>query len=205
MRKVYVSSRVKAFNEKIYYNVNAIHEAIRENKKLTFRLFYFDIEKHQRLRHDGYVYKVSPFRLVWEEDNYYLVCYCEKHGNISRYRVDRMDKVTVTDEQRVQLSADDEQIAQAQLSLYSMYGGTEKKVSIEFDKELMNAVIDRFGSKVICKQTTDDKFVITVDVQISPTFWGWLFKFNDKARITAPPETVKQAKKELAKISALYK
>lgn len=203
-RDIHVASRAKAFNETIYYAVNAIHSAIKENKKITFRLSYYDIEKRKRLRHDGYLYKASPFYLIWEEDNYYLVCYCEKHQNISRYRVDRMENVTVCDEARDSLSVDDEAIAKAQLSVYSMYGGTEKTVTFEFDHSLMNTVIDRFGQRIICHRTADDKFTITADVQISPPFWGWLFKFRDKARIISPPEVIEQAKNELAAILSQY-
>lgn len=204
-REIHVSSRVKAFNEKIYYTVNAIHEAIRSNKKITFKLAYYDIEKRKKLRHEGYVYTVSPLYLTWEEDNYYLVCYCEKHEGISRYRVDRLENVEITDENRVQLSIDEEALAKAQLSLYSMYGGTEETVTIEFDKELMNAVIDRFGQKVVCKKVSEDRFAIKTDVQISPPFWGWLFKFGDKAKVVEPAEVADQAKKELKAILKQYK
>lgn len=35
-RQVYVSGRIKAMNESIYYNVDAIHNAISENKKIRF-------------------------------------------------------------------------------------------------------------------------------------------------------------------------
>lgn len=203
-RDIHVASRVKAFNEKIYYSVNAIHSAIKANKKITFRLSYYDIEKHSRLRHDGYLYKASPFYLMWAEDNYYLVCYCEKHEGISRYRVDRMENVEICDEARDSLSVDDEALAKAQLSVYGMYGGTEKTVTFEFDQSLMNTVIDRFGQRVICHRIADDKFTVTADVQISPPFWGWLFTFRDKARVISPPEVIEQAKHELAVILEQY-
>ncbi len=203
-REIFVNSRVKAFNEGIYYNINSIHEAIRRNCKITFKYYYYDIEKRKKLKHAGYVYKVSPLRLVWEEDKYYLVCYCEKHGDIARYRVDRMDGVNVTEEACVTLSEDAEQEAKAQLSVYSMFGGIEKSVSIEFDESLLAAGIDRFGTKVQSRCVADGRFKITVDVQISPPFWGWLFQFGSKARIVAPDDVRELAKQEIAKLASLY-
>ena len=203
-RGIHVANRVKTFNEKIYYMVNTIHTAIKQNKKITFNYSYYDIEKHKRLKHDGYLYTVSPFYLTWEGDNYYLICFCEKHGNISRYRVDRMEKVNISEENRVTLSVDDEVLAKSQLSVYSMYGGTEKSVTFEFDHSLMDTVIDRFGTKVICKKVSDNKFVFTENVQLSPPFWGWLFQFRNKARVISPPEVVEQAKKEIDTIMSLY-
>lgn len=35
-RQVYVSGRIKTMNESIYYNVDAIHTAIAENKKIKY-------------------------------------------------------------------------------------------------------------------------------------------------------------------------
>lgn len=203
-RSVHVSSRAKAFNERIYYNVNFVHEAIKDNKKLAFKIAYYDIEKRKRLRHDGLVYKVSPYYLTWEDDNYYLVCYCEKHRGISRYRVDRMENVTVCDEDRIKLSIDEEALAKSQCSVYSMYGGNERTVTLEFDKDLMNVVIDRFGQRIVCKKIDENRFRITVNIQLSPPFWGWLFKFGNKARIIEPAEVIEQARGVLGEIAEMY-
>ena len=203
-RSIFVGSRTKAFNEGIYYSINTIHDAIHQKKKITFKYTEYDADKKKKLRHDGYTYRVSPFYLAWEEDNYYLVCYCEKHEGIARYRVDRMESVKQIDDPRDELSIDEEAVAKAQRSVYSMYGGTEKSVTIEFDKKLMNVIIDRFGTKVISKKIDEDTIQITVDVQISPPFWGWLFTFGTKAKIISPPELVAEARKKLEEISAQY-
>lgn len=203
-REVFVESRVKAFNESIYYNINSIHEAIKSGLKITFRYYYYDTEKRKKLRHGGYTYKVSPKYLAWEEDKYYLICYCEKHEDIARYRIDRMERVVITDEKAVSLTPETEAIAKSQLSVYSMYGGEEKSVCIEFDESLVDAVIDRFGTRVKSRITAEGKFRISVDVQISPPFWGWLFQFGSKAKIVSPKEVVQQAKHEITKISKLY-
>ena len=69
----------------------------------------------------------------------------------------------------------------------------------------MNAVIDRFSERVITRRVDDDHFVITVDVQLSPTFFGWVFKFGDKAEILSPDKAVDKAKEIIESISKLYK
>jgi hypothetical protein len=35
---------------------------------------------------------------------------------------------------------------------------------------------------------------------LSPTFWGWLFQYQDKIRLIHPPEAVEEAKKVIAKL-----
>ena len=94
-RTVYVSGRVKAFNETIYYTTNTIHEAINGNRQISFKYTEYDLTKKKRFRHGGEVYTVSPYYLIWENDCYYLVCYCNKHENLCRYRVDRMAEVSL--------------------------------------------------------------------------------------------------------------
>ena len=103
-RMVYVSNRTKTFNEQIYYAINSIQEGIFSGLEIHFKYYEYTVEKRKQLRHGGEVYTVSPYSLVWENDNYYLVCYCEKHEKICRYRVDRMTQVTVTDIPRRELS-----------------------------------------------------------------------------------------------------
>lgn len=44
-RQVYVSGRIKTMNESIYYNVDAIHTAIAENKKIIFQYFQWNVKK----------------------------------------------------------------------------------------------------------------------------------------------------------------
>ena len=169
-------------------------------------IVFYNLNKKKILRHDGEIYTVSPFVTVWEEDNYYLVCYCNKHEKICRYRIDRMANVKVNPgDKRRELTADEKLDVTNNQSLYSMYGGERVTVTIRFAKHLLATVIDRFGEKIICHQDSDDTFYINAEVQISPTFWGWLFKFGSEARVLAPQNVVEAAKKQLDDIRKGYK
>ena len=133
------------------------------------------------------------------------MCYCNKHEKICRYRIDRMANVSVNSgEKRRELTADEKLEVTNCQSVYSMYGGETQTVTLEFDNTLLSTVIDRFGEKIVCHQNSDHTFYINVDVQISPTFWGWLFKFGTKAKVTAPEKVVEMAKSTLEEIRACY-
>lgn len=203
-RSIHVENRVKTYNEAIYYSINAIHGAIYHNKKISFKYTEYGLDKKKHYRHEGEVYIVSPYRLVWESDCYYLVCYCQKHEKICRYRVDRMDKVELIDEERRQLSNGEEEITRELMGTYSMYGGTKETVTLEMSARLINVLIDRFGEGVRMRRTSEDKFRVSVSVQISPTFWGWLFAFGKDAEIIAPEWVRNEASKKLAEISSQY-
>lgn len=204
-RSIYVDNRTKAFNENIYYTINTVQEGIFSDRNITFNYFEYSLEKRKQLKHGGELYTVSPFQLIWENDNYYLACYCFKHKKICRYRVDRMINVSVSDEKRCKLTEEEAEEMKNQRSLYSMYGGEEETVQIQFDNSLINVVIDRFGERVICHQNSENTFYINADVQISPTFWGWLFQFGDKAKILGPSQVTVMAQRKIKELADMYK
>lgn len=204
-RSIYVDNRTKAFNENIYYTINTVQEGIFSDRNITFNYFEYSLEKRKQLKHGGELYTVSPFQLIWENNNYYLACYCFKHKKICRYRVDRMTNVSVSDEKRRKLTEEEAEEMKNQRSLYSMYGGEEETVQIQFDNSLINVVIDRFGERVICHQNSENTFYINADVQISPTFWGWLFQFGNKAKILGPSQVAVMAQEKIAELADMYK
>ena len=99
-RQVYVAGRAKALNESIFYNVDAIHNAIEENKKIQFQYFQWNTKKEMELRKNGQLYEVSPWALLWEDENYYLVAFDTKSAQIKHYRVDKMLKIFCMDSAR---------------------------------------------------------------------------------------------------------
>lgn len=203
-RNVYVANRIKAFNEHIYYNINTIHEAVFSNYQIEFKYFEYSLDKKAQFRHGGEVYSVSPYQLIWENDKYYLICFCNKHQKLCRYRVDRMSEVRICEDKRRSLTVDENEIVKSLKAAYDMYGGEPERVELEFDNSLINVVIDRFGSKVIINKVNENRFRIKADVEISPTFWGWLFTFGTNAKVVGPKKIVDMAKQKIKEISDCY-
>ena len=180
-------------NEHIYYNVDALEDAIQQQKKVIFRYFDIDIDREKAYRRDGHHYVVEPVALVYNEDNYYVVVYSARHDNTANYRVDRMDSVEIIDEdiseKAIELRS---QVAKYTEQAFKMYGGELKTVALEFDKSLTGVVYDRFGESVKLMTSVDDRNIATVGVQLSPTFWGWLFQFGKQMRVISPDDVVKE-------------
>ena len=203
-RSIYVNGRTKTFNEHIYYVINKIQDGIFNNFDIRFKYYEYNIDKQRQLKHGGETYTVSPYIMVWENENYYLVCYCSKHKKICRYRIDRMTQVTITETPRKELTDEEKAEVTNLQSVYHMYGGEFENVQIEFNNSLINAVIERFGDKIICHRNSENTFYINQEVQIAPAFWGWLFQFGNKARLLGPERVVQQAKSVLDEIKSCY-
>ena len=180
-RDVLVSGRVKSMNETIYYNVDAIQEAIAANKQITFRYFDWGIDGKRRYRDKNY--SASPYGLCQDNENCYLLAHSPRHG-VTSYRVDRMTEIQLTDETRIPCPELTGKALNAHANkLFQMYSGETTTVKLRFHRELTNVVIDRFGRDTMLIPDGEEHFVFTIDVAVSPMFLSWVIGFGKKAKI----------------------
>lgn len=186
-RQVYVTNRVKAMNERIYLNVDVIHRAIAENKKIRFRYFDYNIQKKKTYRAGFRI--CSPYALAWDDERYYLIAYYDNRQTISNFRIDRMEGVEIINEKAVP-KPDNFIVADYMNSSFSMFSGTTQDVKLRFDNQLINAVIDRFGKNITIIADGDSHFTVRVKVKAEhpEPFFGWLFQFGTMAEIIEPCE-----------------
>ena len=205
-RQVFVTNRVKTFNERIYYNVDKNHEAIAENKQITFKYFGLDVNKKKVYGKDGNLYHESPVSLTWDDENYYLITYKEKYDSYVHYRVDKMENIEVSEEDRV-LAEKPFDLSIYSKSMFQMYSGEETDVTIQFENELVGVVYDRFGVDVPIIKTDETHFICNVKVAVSPHFLSWIISFGSRAKIVSPDwvqeqlyELILDAQKQYEKI-----
>ena len=184
-RQVFVTNRVKTVNETIYYNVDKIHDAIAANKQITFKYYDLDVNRKKVYRKNGDRYTESPVALTWDDENYYLITYKEKYDDYAHYRVDKMESIEITEEDRV-LSEEPFDLSAYSKSTFAMFGGEETEVSIKFENDLVGVVFDRFGTDVRIVKADEDHFICTVKVAVSPHFLSWIVSFGRRAKIMSP-------------------
>lgn len=205
-RQVYVSGRIKTMNESIYYTVDAIHNAISENRKIRFQYFQWNAKKEMELRHGGAYYHISPWGLSWDAENYYLVGYDSDAGQIKHYRVDKMLHIQMTDEKR----EGKEHFKMLDMADYTkksfgMFGGKEKEVKLLVENSLAGVIIDRFGKDVMLIPADENHFTVNVKVYISNQFFGWIISLGEGVKLIAPDEVVDQMKREIDRLIRQYK
>ena len=190
-RFVYVNDRIKTENESIYYTVDGLHTAIASDKKISFKYYGYSVDKKRVFRKDGARYIVSPIALLWDDEKYYLLGFDEKGDVLKHYRVDKITELFIEDKKRDYVEKfNNSEVANYSKKYFSMYGGEEVAVTINFDNSLIGVAIDRFGKDVIVMKTGEDSFNTRLKVVVSAQFFGWLCGFGDKAKIVSP-ETVK--------------
>ena len=205
-RQVYVAGRVKTMNESIYYNVDAVHAGISEDKKIRFRYFEYTVAKERRYRRDGAYYIVSPYALTWDDENYYMVAYETETDSIRHYRVDKMTNIATVDEPRDGAAAYRSlDMAMYSRKVFGMFSGREEHVRLRFANHLVGAVLDRLGQDVSIIPDGAEHFTVSADVIVSPQFFAWLCGFGADAQLLAPASAAEQMKAYIEEIAALYR
>ena len=204
-RQVLISGRVKTMNESIYYNIDRLHEAINADAQIRFQYYQWNVDKQMELRRNGAWYQVSPWALIWDDENYYLVGYDAGDDKIKHCRVDKMLRIRSTDERRAgkdSFKAFDS--ARYAKSLFGMYGGEETSVTLEGDNGMVGGVIDRFGKDVALVPVDEHRFEASVNVAVSPQFFGWIMALGGSVRITGPAPVVKQMQDAVRRLAEQY-
>lgn len=181
-RNLYVNKQ-KEDNNHILFIVDQLNSAINDNKQVTFKYYEYDSKGKLKLKNDGYTYRLSPYALIWNVDNYYVVGFSEKHNKIVNYRVDKICKLNIEDVERIPLKIDLSEFVE---SMFLMYGENREIVTLRCNYSVIGKVIDRFGRDIEINQVSNDEFEITESVAVGSTFYAWVFNYGGKINITEP-------------------
>ncbi len=204
-RQVHMSARIKTMNESIYYNVDMIHTAIIENVQITFKYFDWTPRKEKNYRHNGQTYRVSPWALCWEDENYYMLAYDAKAEMVKHFRVDKLSRISYTDFSREGASCfKNFDLGKYSNQVFGMFRGELDSVTLKCDNSLAGVIIDRFGEDVSIFPK-DDHFLCSVNVMVSNNFLSWVLQFGNKMTIHSPEAVRNKMKSLLSEAGDNYK
>ena len=188
-RAVFIRNRMKTGNESVYYNVDALHEAMNRNRQIEFKYGEWNTARKLVEKKGGRKYLVSPWALTWDDENYYLIAFDEAAGIIKHYRVDKMLKIGLTDRERVgQEAFADFDLAAFSRKTFGMFGGPDANVVLRCANNLAGVIIDRFGTETTLVPEDKEYFHVHVTVAVSPQFYGWVTGVGAGIEIISPEE-----------------
>ena len=204
-RQVIVQNRVKNTNENIYYNIDEIHRAISQNRQISFQYTEWTVSKERHLKKNGERYQISPWQMVWQDGNYYLVGVDEKSGIVKHYRVDKMLKIVIEKEFRNgAILFEKFDSAKFASGTFGMFGGREENISLEFENHLVGVMIDRFGQDIMIMAKDNEHSVTRVQVSVSSQFYGWLAALGNDVKVLSPENVRKEYRDFLKKALENY-
>ncbi len=213
----YLVDRVKTSNSSVMVNIDIINEAMSSKlrgerhipEKISFdyiRYSISDLKQHIKSRSAG-KYIVSPYALLINDGNYYLLAFDDKAQDIRTYRVDRMTKVARTGSPRDGAAAfAGVNISEYSQQVFGMMGGEKRRVQIRFEDKLLDTAVERFGKgkDTFYFKEDDDHFTVTTNVEISEQFFAWLCGFGEKVKLIGHEDTIADFKRYLDMIRGMY-
>lgn len=204
-RQVYVHGRIKTMNESIYYNVDIIHSAIDKNVMIEFQYYQWNVDKEMELRHEGAFYQISPWGLVWDHENYYMVGYDSVAGILKHFRVDKMIRIgLLTEPRKGRAQFQKMDITAYTKKRFSMFDGEVQSVTMICENQFAGVILDRFGRDVRMRKEDDSHFRVTADVAVSNNFFGWLIGLGAGIKLIEPEEVVKQMQDRVCELYREY-
>lgn len=190
---VVVTGRVKSDNEKSYYIVEAINDAVNESKRVSFTYTDYNAQKERVLQNDGEPYLISPYALIWDGDYYYVPSLDHERNQLNIFQVDRISRPPEILEEPAAPPLEDLILADCSREVFQMYDTDEPiEVSLLCENTLVKHLIDQFGLDVPTELVDENHFRVKVLVYASPTFYRWVFGWCGRRKIEAPPSVLEE-------------
>ncbi len=213
----YVTDRIRG-NRSIIANIEKIDDAMATKldgekhipEKIKFQYSSYAISGLKQVdRRNGEYYKVSPYKVIVTDGNYYLLAFDDKTKKIRTFRVDRMKNVSLTNgeprEGKEEFAAID--LKNFTRERFGMFDGRRAYVTIRCINPLLDAMVERFGTQnARYNQDKEDKnhFTVSAWVRVSDQFFGWLLGFGNRVKLVGDDETVKEFAAYLDKVKVMY-
>lgn len=205
-RQGFAENRIRTINENVYYSIDMIQRALTEDRQISFQYCEWTVEKKLRPENEGERYSVSPWGLVWQNEEYYLITYDEKCGRVKQYQVDKLQQIRIEKEvRRGREFFENYDIGELTSRTFGMFGGREVTICLEAHNRLVGVVLDRFGRDIMIHRKDPEHFKTLVRVNISDQFFGWIASLGLDAVIASPDEVRDKYREFLEKSLSNYK
>lgn len=187
----------RSANKDLFFNIDTIHEAIKQNKRVGFQYLTYDKAGNPIARKDGFQYIVSPYFLVNNFGRYYLICnYREKYHAIQTFRVDYMMNIEIKEDwplKRIE-TLEGMQGKNFSLSEYLndhiyLFGGDIISADLEVEEEwAIQYIKDWFGDRAKIKNK-DGSIIATVKCNEIALIY-WIMQYGEFIKVLSPQSLI---------------
>lgn len=192
-------------NKNINDVIETIDEAIYRKKKIQYIGCRYDIDGKLK-ETDKRI--VNPYYIVVEKSRPYLLCYTEKRDGIEPRRIDRISRVKILEDSRIEIDQIDKYKGRAfnaedymKEHIY-MYSGESEFITVKIEREHIGDFIDWFGKDYMILQN-DDEIVVRIKANVNAVFF-WALQYSGIAEVLCPASLRQRINEEGLKIAEKY-
>lgn len=200
-------------NAEIFTTIEVIDEALEKGKKIKFNYCSYNLDKKLIVKKNekgvAKEYIVTPIQMVATNSRYYLLCHMSGKDNIGIYRMDRIINADVLIEPAINKRDIKElkngfDFPKHMMEHLYMNIGESDNVSFEFDKSVLDDVIDWFGKEVVIKKKDERIMVGTTKVNLKAMKF-WAMQYGEVVKVISPKKLVSELKEMSANVAKKYK
>lgn len=192
-RRIHVPGRIASKNDSVFGYIDIIHDAMRRHMKVEFKYYKHGLSGERVATHDGKPHVVTPVGVTYDDGFYYLTAWNDDHENMTEYRIDRMDKLSVSqlsatknDEIRHHEYDGDEHV------FFGRFNGDPVTATLMVDADKIEIIMDRFGDAAELFPQGETVAKAVVKVHKSEPFFGWVAGLGGTVRINGPKSLKKE-------------
>ncbi len=207
MQTVYENKKLKDYqiysvnskteNAEVIKNIEDISNSIYNKHKIKFEYWKYEI-KNKLEKQIVSIPIVSPFAIVYNKQEFYLIGIKDGQDKFYHYRLDRMKNVQELNE-KITIKKTTSQIKDFAESTVEMFGGKKEEIEAICNNRLLNTIFDTFGKNVTIEKISgnDDFFKLVVDSN-TMGFKMWAMRNMDMVEVVRP-EKLRDEMKDIIK------
>ena len=199
-RRIHVAGRINAETNGVFDAIDAIHRALFDRRKLSFRYLHYDVDGKRRAAGPG-SRLVTPVSIAYDGGFYYLTAWDEAHQDLREFRLDRMEDIAVSDSEAtcndtIAEYAFDEDAA---YEYFGRFGGPERLITFAVQADKVEIIRDRFGDHAEIFRDATGVYA-KAKVRVSAQFFGWVAGLDGTVTIEAPDDVREEYRAYLRKL-----
>ena len=207
MQTVYENKKLKDYqiysvnskteNAEVIKNIEDISNSIYNKHKIKFEYWKYEI-KNKLEKQIVSIPIVSPFAIVYNKQEFYLIGIKDGQDKFYHYRLDRMKNVQELNE-KITIKKTTSQIKDFAKTTVEMFGGKKEEIEAICNNRLLNTIFDTFGKNVTIEKISgnDDFFKLVVDSN-TMGFKMWAMRNMDMVEVVRP-EKLRDEMKDIIK------
>lgn len=180
--KIFVSGS-KTDNMEVIKNIEDISDAILNLNKIEFEYWKYTINTKMEKEIISKP-KVTPYAIVYNKQEFYLIGIKEGQDKFYHYRLDRIKNIKQLNEKRTieKTSSDIQEFVE---STVEMFGGKKELIEAKCKMFLLDTVIEEFGKETSITKLDDEHFKFVTETN-TMGFKMWAMRNIDVVEVIKP-------------------
>ena len=175
------------------------------NKELFYTIDVLGPDKQLHPKREA-EFIINPYQMVATNGRYYLICNYDKYDTLANYRIDRITKIRILDEERKPIS----KLSDGELNLPKhmaehvyMFAGESIRAKFKAKNYLIDQIVDWFGTEFKIKPINDEECMIEVVVN-KEAFFCWAMQYSIHIEVMEPVDMRERISKAVRELNEKY-